>query len=67
MFDNILKLLSTTFGIVIAGAIILMLILGTVGPAWEGTKSERNNFWYVFLPSLILLLIVVFYIGKNFG
>ena len=44
-----------------------VLILGVVGPAWKGTKSNRSIFWVVFFPALLFLLAVVFLVGRIFG
>lgn len=67
MLDAIGDYISVGFGAVITVAILLGLLLGTIGPAWEGTKNDRYNFWVVFLPCLIFLMLLCFWLGKVFG
>ena len=57
--------------VIVYMAILLFILaipaLGTIGPAWEGTKSDRSLFWFVFVPCLALLLIIAYSLGKLFG
>ena len=61
---HVLEVVGGLVGVI---AIASVLLLGVVGPAWEGTRFDRSIFWVVFLPSLLFLLAAAFWLGKMFG
>lgn len=67
MLDTIGGFVRAGVGALVLGAIVFMLFLGVVGPAWEGTKCARKDFWVIFLPCLAFMMLVSFGIGKFFS
>jgi len=67
MLDTVGNSISVGFGALVAIVMLLALVLGAVGPAWEGTKNNRDRFWIIFLPRLIFIILLSFWSGKVFG
>lgn len=65
MLDRIGNFISVGFGVLIAGAVLLTAVLGALAPAWDGTKDDRSKFWFIFLPCLLFLMLLSFWLGKT--
>jgi len=62
-----LRLFALVLGVLAFVLFLSVGVWGTLGPGWEGTKDDRTNFWYIFLPSLLLLLFIAFMAGRITG